>query len=191
MKVFFIGDRKGSKKDEVYNDIISIIQKQGAKVDKTHFDRTSDEDSQHVEEAYILYMNSLKECDVVIAEVTDMSSGIGFMIATALNLKKPVLTLFDNKSSRNPSKTLTGARNKLLEFAEYSNSSLEQKINKFLISAKQKLDTKFILIIPAEIDRYLEWASTEKRMHKAQIVREAIEKVMDGDKEWKEYQKSL
>ena len=62
---------------------------------------------------------------------------------------------------------------------------------KQIIVQKSKLQrfesTKFILNIPNEINVYLEWASTYKKAHKAQIVRAAIEDYMCEDKDWKEY----
>jgi len=45
---------------------------------------------------------------------------------------------------------------------------------------------KFILIITPEIDRYLEWSSIERRMHKSQVVRAAIEKVIKRDGEYQD-----
>jgi hypothetical protein len=53
--------------------------------------------------------------------------------------------------------------------------------------ASSRLDSKFILIISPEMDRYLNWASKVKRTHKAQVVRAALEVMIKKDKEYKDY----
>ena len=58
-----------------------------------------------------------------------------------------------------------------------------------LKDAKSLADTKFILIIPAEIDRYLEWNVREKGVSKAEITRDSIEKVMHTDEAYSKYLK--
>jgi nucleoside 2-deoxyribosyltransferase len=190
MKAFFIGDRKDKSRSDEYQLIIDEFESQGTKVDRTHFVRTSEIDSKNVEEAYLTYMKSIKSNDIVIAEVTEMSSGIGFMIATALDQKKPVIALFDKNSKLDPSKTLTGSTNKLLSFCKYDKENLSKVIKDFQKKANDVIDTKFILIISPEIDRYLTWVSDNRRMHKAQVVRLALEDVMEKDKEYKDYVKA-
>lgn len=191
MKVYFIGGRKDQKHYDVSIKVLNSIEQLGYKVDRSQMDSTYAHDRVHIEETYKRDFNSIKNSDVVIVESTETSSGIGFLIATALNEKKPVLVLNNSDLNKTPSITLKSAKNKLFTFEEYTNNTIDIKLKNFFTKVKSILDTKFILIIPAEIDRYLEWASTEKRMHKAQIVREAVEKVMESDKDWKDYQKSL
>lgn len=129
----------------------------------------------------------LKKADAVIADITYSSAGPGYDIASALNLKKPVLVLkrADDTIKRGPH-SITVQKNKLLNYIKYDDSNIESIISNFLSTAKNMLDTKFILIISPEIDRYLEWASEYRRMHKAQLVRNAVEDMMKKDKEWKE-----
>ncbi len=133
--------------------------------------------------------SNIKNTDIMIADITDSSGAVGFHIASALSEKKPVLVLRQKKEEPNrlPG-PIIGNQSKLLRFSEYSNADERNKaIANFLKWSKQKLDTKFILIISAEIDRYLEWSSQENRMHKAQIVREAVEKVMNKDKKYQKF----
>ena len=191
MKAFFISSRINNNLQKVYTQIIKELKTSGVTVDESLIKRTSDQDAQDVELAFKLNMRSIKNADVIIAEVTELSSGIGFLIATALNEKKPVIALHNSEINSKQSKMLKGAQNKLLHFYTYTPESLSETIAKAVSLAKQKLDTKFILIIPAEIDRYLEWASKEKRMHKAQLVREAIDSIIVDDEEYQQYLNSL
>lgn len=48
---------------------------------------------------------------------------------------------------------------------------------------------KFILIISAEIDKYIAWASEERKLHKAQVVRMAIEDTMAKDLDYQRWLK--
>lgn len=189
MKVFFIADRRSKEMMTNYTQIIKELEKGGAKVDKSWINRSSEEDSHDFENAYKRNMKSIKECDVIVAEVSELTTGIGFLISTALNLKKPVLAMFNRSSKVPASTTLKGSNNKLLDFREYSDTDVPAQIKGFFGKVKSLLDTKFILIISPEIERYLEWASDYRRMHKAQIVRQAIEDMIGKDKEFKEHLK--
>lgn len=188
MKIFFIGDRRDSNIIAQYDKIVKEFEKNGHSVDKSYLQKSTDSDAHDFENAYKRNMLSIKKADVIVAEVTTLPSGIGFLVSTALNQKKPVLALFNKDSKSTPSTTLKGSNNKLMSFKEYSDETIEKTIKSFLNKVKNLLDTKFILIISPEIDRYLEWASDYKRMHKAQIVREAVEEMMKKDKEWKKMQ---
>ncbi len=187
MNFFFIADRRNQKYLKIHDKIVKSFEKLGHKVDKTHKRSTSDKDSADFEKAYKRNMKSINNCDALIAEVTQLSSGIGFLISTALSQKKPVLALYNKKADIPPSITLRGTKNKYMTFNKYKTDEIEDIAQKFARKVKGMLDTKFILIISPEIDRYLDWASEYKRMHKAQIVRNAIEKKMELDEDYKKY----
>lgn len=126
---------------------------------------------------------TLKDTDIVIVEVTNADVKVGYEIARALNEKKIVIGMYDeNKKS-----ALAEYKSKSLLQFSYNKNNVSEVIDTAITKAKGKLDTKFILIISSEIDRYLEWASQEKRMHKAQIVRDAVESVINKDKDYKKY----
>lgn len=132
-------------------------------------------------------LTGIKNSDILIAEITDSSGAVGFHIATALAEKKPVLVLRKKKDKKDQVLgPIIGHTSKLLKFSEYSTVEERNKaIEDILEWSKNKLDTKFILIISPEINRYLEWSSQENRVHKAQIVRDAIERIMKKDKRYK------
>lgn len=140
-----------------------------------------------VDKIYSEAIKRIKNSDVLITEASYfLSPGVGFEVGYALHEKKPVLVLINDKSDVVLSEVIEGNPSKLLTNKKYSNQEkLREIIKKFLVSSKNILDTKFILIISPEIDRYLEWASENKRMHKAQIVRNAVEDMMKKDKEYK------
>jgi 2'-deoxynucleoside 5'-phosphate N-hydrolase len=189
MKVAIVGGKYDESQIKIYKEIKKILEDQGINVDFSYFSTSVDQDDSNLEQTYQRNLKLIKNSDILIADTTIYSSGIGYLIASSLNLKKPVLALFDSESGKKSSNIIkSSARSKLLTFKEYTNKELIDVINNFIRSAKNILDTKFILIISPEIDRYLEWASAQKRMHKAQIVREAVEEMMKKDKDWKKNQ---
>ncbi len=142
-------------------------------------------------EDYVMHIEKLKkEADIIIADINEESTGVGHDIEWGLMNRKPCLIFYNKQNEDQVSIILARKKDKLLTKLTYENeNSLENGIEKFLKEATQKVDTKFILIISPEIDKYLEWASDYKRMHKAQIVRNAIEKEMEQDDDYEKYQK--
>lgn len=130
---------------------------------------------------------SIKETDILIAEVSYADSKVGYEIARALDEKKVVIMLEDEKSNSTLSPFIQANGSRTLIHKKYNSKNIIDVVDKSLKEAASKLDSKFILIISPEIDRYLEWGSQTKRMHKAQIVREALELMMKKDKEYKTY----
>ena len=144
---------------------------------------------EHFTQAAKQQNQSIKNSDLIISDITYSSGAVGFHIAMALAEKKFVLVLRKkNEEAKRIPGPIIGHNSKLLKFKEYTTTAERNKaIADFVNVTKKKLDSKFILIISAEIDRYLEWSSQENRMHKAQIVRDAIEKVMLKDKDYRAY----
>ncbi|MFC1780252.1 nucleoside 2-deoxyribosyltransferase [Patescibacteria group bacterium] len=142
-----------------------------------------------IEKIYSEATKRIRGADIVIAEASYfLSPGVGFELGYALHEKKPVLILVSEKSNVIMSEVIEGNPSRYLSYGKYSsNSALETKVKNFLKDSKEKLDTKFILIISPEIDQYLEWAADFKRMHKAQIVRNAVEKEMENDRDYKRF----
>ena len=72
-----------------------------------------------LEQLHNLDTNWIKECDVVVAEVSTPSHGVGYEIGFALNLDKPVICLF--QEDRVVSKMILGNQDPNLTFLPYSN----------------------------------------------------------------------
>lgn len=195
MKVYYVAStefyKNNKKKFEQYRETISKLS--GSKTitfterQSKEFDFAQDQDE--LRKLVKDTEKGLKDADVVIADITSSSAGPGYDIASALNMKKPVLVLKrdDDDTSRGPH-SITVKKSKQMNYIKYNDENFEKIVQDFLSKAKQQLDTKFILIISPEIDRYLEWASSTRRMHKAQVVRNAVEDAMSKDKEWKKAQ---
>lgn len=192
MKIFFLASRN-KEHYNTYNKIINSLEKNGHQVFSEWMKSTDQDDSVNFEQAYKRNINWIKLSDIVVSDISQPTSGVSFLIASALNEKKPVLALYNSEDKSIPPSTIRGSSktNKLLSYVEYKNSNLEQLLVKYTEEIKSQLDTKFILIISPEIDRYLQWASENRRMHKAQVVRIALEEVMEKDKEYQKHLKNV
>lgn len=73
----------------------------------------------------------IQECDAVIAEVTNPSLGVGYELAYAESIKKPVLTLFNLDSSANLSAMIKG--NSYFKNSNYASlKDIKDEVLKFL-----------------------------------------------------------
>ena len=100
-KVYFAGSIRGGRDDaQLYTELISYIKSKNAVVLTEHIGDNNllkQEKKLTDKEIYLRDMDWLKECDVVIAECTRPSLGVGYELSSAENLKKPVNVLYRNK----------------------------------------------------------------------------------------------
>lgn len=192
MKTFFVVSQPGSREDVDSSKIATTLETIGNKVTTSLVsDKVTVKDDP--EKFYKKILNNIKKSECVVVEVTKPNTGIGLIISHAVEQKKPVLIIFDQTRIKTAPLSIIGmaGKNKLVQIAGYNKNNLTEVFNKFFDSIKNLLDTKFILIISPEIDAYLQWASDNRRMHKAQVVRRAVEQVMHEDKEYKKHSNSL
>lgn len=130
---------------------------------------------------------SINKTDFIVVDITEESREMEYIISYANDAKKPVFIMYNTKTAKSFPNFIKhlAETSKLLEFGEYINvKELKENLKAYIKKLKSLIDSKFILIISSEIDRYLEWSSSQKRMHKAQVVRAAIEEMINKDKEW-------
>ena len=100
-KVYFAGSIRGGRDDaKIYTELISYIKSKNANVLTEHIGDNNllkQEKSLTDKEIYLRDIAWLKECDVVIAECTRPSLGVGYELAFAEKLNKPVNVLYRNK----------------------------------------------------------------------------------------------
>ncbi len=89
LKVYFAASVRGAGRDvEAIKRAIDTIEEMGHVPLTAHLARGGEDLSD--EEVYRRDMSLLKEADLLIAEVTFPSLGVGFEICEALHLKKPI-----------------------------------------------------------------------------------------------------
>lgn len=110
-KVYFAGSIRGGRTDaELYKELIAYINKKG-KVLTEHIGdlslSTLEQGRNNDSRIYTQDTNWIKECDLLIAECTSPSLGVGYELAFAEKLNKPCHLLY-NKSRCQLSAMLTG-----------------------------------------------------------------------------------
>lgn len=112
MNLYFACSLTGGRSDEaVYAAIVDHLLAAGHEVPTAHLAEPSVMKLEAVVDAQEVYARDLKwiaECDALIAEVSTPSHGVGYEIARALSMEKPVLCCY--RDGRPVSKMILGNR---------------------------------------------------------------------------------
>lgn len=134
MKIFFAGSIRGGRDDQsVYAEIIATLSKQGDVLTEHIGDKNlsqmgevGDTPSIHARE-----MGRLEDADVLIAEVTTASLGVGYEIAKAENMGKKILCLYRSIEGKSISAMISGSDQ--LTLKEYKDlENFKEIVNEFL-----------------------------------------------------------
>lgn len=113
MKVYFACSIRGGRDDQaLYAELIKVIQKKATVLSEFFGQKKLFEnphEKQTDQEIYQIDLQRISESDVVIAEVTNPSLGVGYEIARAEEWRKPVLALFRPSSGRSLSAMIAGS----------------------------------------------------------------------------------
>lgn len=130
MKIYFAGSIRGGRNDrDLYLGIIERLKSYGEVLTEHVGDSAlshTGETKKSVDFIYERDVTWLRSADVVVAEVTTPSLGVGYEIALAEGLKKPVLCLFRQQPDRLLSAMIAG--NKNLKVCEYEHIDEIEKI---------------------------------------------------------------
>ncbi len=137
MKIYFAGSIRGGRGDaELYQQIIDYLKSFGEVLTEHIGDpKLTDLGDDGPTDRYIhdRDLEWLQTADVLVAEVTTVSLGVGYEIGRAVESGKKVLCLFRPESGKNLSAMIAGCPN--LELVKYSNTlELRNAIIRFLRS---------------------------------------------------------
>lgn len=114
--------------ESAYQQIVAALTADGHEIPTSHLAQSEVMENERVltpQSVYERDVNWVKGCDVLIAEVSVPSHGVGYEIAYALGIGKPVLCI--HEQGRRVSKMITGNPDPLLSIQNYS--SLEEAIS--------------------------------------------------------------
>lgn len=138
------------------------------------------------EEVYGGKINRVKRADVLVAEISYPSIGVGFEIFYALGEKKQVLALYFEEAQKQASETIRGMASRYLTVKSYNLKDLPSIIEEYFKGVSKKLEVKFNCILPPRLDSYLKEKAKKEKTTKSAIVRSLIEKEMKKDLEIQE-----
>jgi len=137
MNIYFSCSITGGRQDQqVYLAIVETLQKAGHEIptaNLSHSDIMGKEAAISPAEVYERDVRWVKECDALIAEVSTPSHGVGYEIALALFLNKPVFCCY--QQNQRVSKMILGNSSpNLLVYPYRSLDDLLPKIEDFLLN---------------------------------------------------------
>lgn len=123
MNIYFACSITGGREFEAaYQEIVAALTADGHEIPTSHLVQSDVMENEHElspQDVYERDVNWIKKCDVLIAEVSVPSHGVGYEIGAALNIGKPVLCIYQKE--RKVSKMITGNSDPMLSIQAYTN----------------------------------------------------------------------
>ena len=133
MKIYFAGSIRGGRDDrEIYSKIINLLNNYGEILTEHLGDSKilASGEKKEAKEIYERDLELLKSADVIVAEVTTPSLGVGYELGIAQSFKKKILCLYRPIPQKFLSAMIAG--NELFKVEEYSKTEdLTSIFNKF------------------------------------------------------------
>ena len=125
MNIYFSCSITGGRRDQhLYQALVQALLADGHRVPTAHLsssDVMALEEVVDPQETYARDVAWVTGCDALVAEVSTPSHGVGYEIALALGLSKPVICCY--QQGRRVSKMITGNTSPTLRVVEYRDSS--------------------------------------------------------------------
>ncbi len=122
MNIYFACSITGGRELEaVYQQIVAALTADGHEIPTSHLAETEVVENERMLTPQYVYerdVDWIKNCDILVAEVSVPSHGVGYEIGLALNIGKPVLCIF--QEGRKVSKMISGNPNPMLVLKNYS-----------------------------------------------------------------------
>lgn len=146
MKIYFAGAIRGGRDDAaLYNELITYLQSIGTVLTEHVGDVSLTEEGDDGPDDRSIHdrdMAWLEACDLVVAEVTLPSLGVGYEIGRACAMNKPVLSLYRPQTGKTLSAMIAGCNE--IVTAQYSDmTQAKEIIRQFIadIAARQNRDS--------------------------------------------------
>ena len=124
MNIYFACSITGGREFEsVYQELVTALAKDGHEIPTSHLAQSEVLENESLlapRDVYERDINWIKNCDVLIAEVSVPSHGVGYEIGFALQIGKPVLCLY--QKDKRVSKMITGNSDLALTIHAYSDT---------------------------------------------------------------------
>ena len=191
MKVALFGAKYAGDADNYRTVIRQHLKKKKIIINEDYFKTTVEEDKQSLTELYNKINKILLTSDIILVESTQYSSGIGFIIGKASEMKKPALVLYREDSEIEPSIVVESfTSNKKLQSRVYNSETITQLLDEYIPFAKKLINTKYLLNLTPDMSHYLQWATIQYSKPIVQILHDLITQKMDKDKDWNGFKKN-
>jgi len=170
---------------DTMRSIVGVIRKNGHElvdnwVDEVYEKRVEKNDaSVDWSSIYASNLENIAKADIIIAETSFNSFGVGYQVAVAVQQKKPTLLLRHEDAETDA--FATGVVDSWVQRASYNEKSLPGLLEKFLsdndITTK---DMRFNFFIDRSIYNYLRWSALKTGKTKAEVLRELVQREIEN-----------
>ena len=167
---------------ETLEKIVAAINRAGGKLTLKWFE---DKHKLSPEGIFTQAIEGIKSADIVVAEISYPSTGVGQQIALALSWKIPVIAL-PKKGTEGPSRFTVGFQSELFSSFEYSEDELPKLLENQFSAVLKSGYVKFNFIATREINDYLEEKSKAAGISKSQYLRDILRFWIDKHEDRKE-----
>lgn len=189
MIVHFIASKSNPEKDyPAYKKIIELVKELGHEIARDWVSsdqefistgrKHNELDWQKLNEQNLA---ALSRSELIIAEATSPSFSVGFLVANAIQQKKPVLILTRNNALAGT--FVSGIDSdfvRLVDYEEGDDAKLKKDIGEFIDeNTIENKDLRFNFFIDRPIYNYLRWAAFKTGKTKAEILRELVLKEIE------------
>ena len=132
MKIYFSGSIRGGRDDvKIYHQIITHLKKFGQVLTEHVGDNSLDSSGEQNDDISIHNkdMELLMACDLVVAEVTNPSLGVGYEIGRAIEHNKKVICIYREIDNKKISAMILGSKD-ILSFKYTDLESLKKLLSK-------------------------------------------------------------
>ncbi len=182
MNIYFTASL-GAKKKYInnYKAIVKYLEKNKHAVISEHIFNSTEETVRLMKrEDRVAFLHRvekwIKASNFIIAETSYPSVSVGYEVALALRMAKPVLVMY---SEGDPPSLLTYHTYDRLYTEKYTIDSIGNVIEDFILYIEGKHDTRFTFFLPEELNAYLEITAKKNKQTKSMYLRRLIETDME------------
>lgn len=178
LRVFYTGP-KPSVKDK--QDVVFAVREMLLRIGvELTFDWLKESDPYVPREMYARVLAAIRNSDVVVAEITFPSTGVGLQLALAAQYRVPVLALeTDWKDAKK--QFAEGAQGDEFRIVKYDKYNLFRILKENLKTLGKERFIKFNFISTPEINAELDRVSAAQGISRSHLLRQIIREWMGGD----------
>jgi len=180
MQFFYIGKDNSKTRER----IAGMLEKRGHKL------LSMDHKGATFQKAFMQQRDFILASDAIIADATELETATGYILTHALESGKPCLLVHQEKDT--VSQETRDLTHKNLTTSQYSDLlELEDTVNTFAQQVGSVLDAKLFMIIPPDVNKYLEWIATHTDSSKSDVVRSSVLETAKKDKDYQAFLKQF
>lgn len=181
MKIYFTAASDvGDTTKEHYRKIIGLVRAQNLNVTESLFTDISSislDDPSDFGDVYNHILKNIDASDILIADISEGSSGVGYQIYHAIYQKMPVILIYSDSKRSNPSVVIRGIKSKKVLSLKYSTfEDLKKSLSSLIVKAIKMTKVRFNLVMENKDYLYLEKTSKKMKITKTRYLNNLIKK---------------